>query len=146
MVIRTAETRWLGDSKNGTGKVKFERDSLDISYSSGSHFENIINTSSEELLGAALASCFNMELAVLLEQAGYAVQAIHTSARVSVEKIDGKNKITSFELDSETKVMPHISTVMLREKAELAKYKCHIPPELAGVDIKLKISHMLMAA
>jgi osmotically inducible protein OsmC len=146
MEVRTAETQWLGDSKNGRGRVKFGSDELEKSYSVESRFENMPGTNPEELLGATQAACFNIELAGLLEQEGYAVQAIHTIASMSIDNIGQKNKITSMEIDTEAKVLPHIDTVILREQAELAKNHCPAPFALSGVDVKLSARRMLMAA
>jgi len=146
MEVRTAQAQWLGDSKNGSGKVMFGSNARERSYSVNTRLKKIPDTNPEELLGATQAACFNRRLAGLLERAGYAVQAIQTVARVSIETIGKKTKIASIELDSETKVLPHIDTVILREKAELAKNHCPIPRALSGVDVKLSIRRMLMAA
>ena len=133
-------------AKTARGKVKLGNDAFESNYSFGSTFENLPGTNPEEQLGASQAACFNMNLAGLLEKVGYAVQAIHTIARITVDKIDKDYKITSMELESETKVMPHIDEVILREQAEVALHHCPVLPTLSGVDIKLVTRRMLMAA
>jgi osmotically inducible protein OsmC len=146
MVVRTAATQWLGDSKNGKGKVKLGSSELESTYTAGSRIEHTPGADPEELLGAEEAACFNKSFADVLDEAGYSVQAINTVARVHVDDVERERKIASIELDSEAKVMPDISEAILQEKAESAKYRCPVSPELSRTGLKLSIRHMPMAA
>ncbi|HUL00840.1 MAG TPA: OsmC family peroxiredoxin [Nitrospirota bacterium] len=146
MLVRTAEARWLGDVKTGKGRVKLGSDVFDGDFTLGSRFESAPGTNSEELLGAAQASCFNIALAKNLEQLGFAVQAIDTRASVSIDKVNNESKITSIEYNTEAKVMPHIDEVMLREQAELAVNHCPVSEALSGVSVIVNARRMMMAA
>lgn len=146
MIVRTAEAWWLGDGKAGKGKVKFGSFEPEYEYSLDSRFEDTPGVKSEEVIGAEQARCFNIELAKNLEQSGFNVQAIDTLARVSIDMVDGKEKIISLELDADTKVMPHIDEVILREHAEVAKHHCPVSPALSGVEVSVKTRRMDYAA
>lgn len=136
MIVRTAEALWEGDIKKGKGKVKLGSGYFEGNYSFGSRFEHANGTNPEELIGAAHAGCFSMALAVILGQAGYRVEHIHTVAKVTVDKYGDGYKITTIELDTEGKA-PGIDEKTFREKAELAKKNCPVSMALAGVEIKL---------
>jgi osmotically inducible protein OsmC len=136
MLVRTAEALWEGDIKKGKGKVKLGSGYFEGNYSFGSRFEHANGTNPEELIGAAHAGCFSMALAVILGQAGYRVDHIHTAARVTVDKYGDGYKITTIELDTEGKA-PGIDEKTFQEKAELAKKNCPVSMALAGVEIKL---------
>jgi lipoyl-dependent peroxiredoxin len=145
MIVRTAEALWEGDIKKGKGKVKLGSGYFDGNYSFGSRFEHANGTNPEELIGAAHAGCFSMALAMILGQAGYRVEHIHTVAKVTVDKYGDGYKITTIELDTEGKA-PGIDEKTFREKAELAKENCPVSMALAGVEIKLLARLVKLAA
>jgi osmotically inducible protein OsmC len=115
------------------------------SYSFGSRFEQTPGTNPEELIGAAHAGCFSMALSMMLEQAGYKVEQIHTIARVHIDKVSEGYKITTIELDTEGRV-PGIDERTFREKAEAAKKGCPVSMALTGVDIRLQARLVKLAA
>ncbi len=86
MPIRTAEALWEGNLKKGKGKVRLGSGLFEANYSFGSRFESGAGTNPEELIGAAEAGCYSMALSMLLEQAGYVVEHIHTIAKVRIDK------------------------------------------------------------
>ncbi len=136
MAIRSAEALWEGNLKTGKGKVRLGSGLFEGNYSFGSRFEAGAGTNPEELIGAAEAGCFSMALSLLLEQAGYTVDHIHTVAKVHIDRRGEGFKITSIELDTEGKV-PGIDEKTFRDKAESAKNGCPVSMALTGVDIKL---------
>jgi lipoyl-dependent peroxiredoxin len=137
MAVRFAEAQWEGNLKKGKGKVKLGSGAFEGDYSFGSRFEAARGTNPEELIGAAHAGCFSMALSMILELAGYTADRIHTTARVSIDKVGEGFKITSIELDTEGKV-PGIDEKTFKEKAEAAKKGCPVSVALSSVDIKLK--------
>lgn len=136
MIVRTSEARWEGNLKNGKGTVKLGSGNFQGNYSFGSRFDHAAGTNPEELIGAAHAGCFSMAFAMMLEQAGYAVNHIHTVARVSIDKVGEGYRIPTIELDTEGDV-PGIDEKTYRDIAEQAKQNCPVSLALAGVDIKL---------
>jgi osmotically inducible protein OsmC len=93
MIVRTSEALWEGNMKKGKGKMKLGSGYFEAPYSFGSRFEHGAGTNPEELIGAAHAGCFNMALTVLLDQAGYRIDHIHTTARVHLDKA---GRVTGF--------------------------------------------------
>lgn len=139
MPVRESRAVWNGNLKNGNGTVKSESGALEGAYSFGSRFrEGFKGTNPEELIGAALASCFSMFLSMLLEQAGHTPQKIESRAKVHLDQDQGGFKITSIELLSEADV-PGIEERALMEQAEDAKKGCPVSQSLK-VPVSLTIS------
>ena len=136
MAIRSASAVWEGNLKNGKGKMKLGSGAWEGAYSFASRFEQGQGTNPEELIGAAHAGCFSMALSLLLEQAGYPVEHIRTTARVHIDKAGAGFKITTIELETEGTV-PGIDDAAFRKQAEAAKKNCPVSMALTGVEIKL---------
>ena len=69
---RTAEAKWQGDLKTGTGEISMASSTLShVPYSFHSRFEQGKGTNPEELLAAAHAGCFTMALSNQLAQGGF---------------------------------------------------------------------------
>jgi osmotically inducible protein OsmC len=136
---------WEGNLIKGKGKMKLGSGAFEGSYSFGSRFENSPGTNPEELIGAAHAGCFSMALSMILDQAGYKAEQIHTLARVHIDKVGEGFKITTIELETEGKV-PGIDERTFREKAEIAKKGCPVSMALTGVDIRLQARLAKLAA
>jgi len=145
MIVRTAEAQWEGGLKKGKGKMMFGSGAFEGKYSFGSRFEQAPGTNPEELIAAAHAGCFSMALSMILEQAGYTADHIHTVAKVFVEKTGEGYKISGIELDTEGKV-PGIDERTFREKAEAAKKGCPVSVALSAVEIKLSTRLLTLAA
>jgi osmotically inducible protein OsmC len=86
-----------------------------------------------------------MALSMILDNAGYKVEQIHTIARVHIDKVGEGFKITTIELETEGKV-PGIDERTFREKAETAKKGCPVSMALTGVDIRLQARLVQLAA
>lgn len=136
MPIRRAEAIWEGNLNKGKGRLKLGSGAFEGNYSFASRFEQGPGTNPEELIGAAHAGCFSMFLSMLLDQAGYVPERIHTTARVHIDKTGEGFKITTIELETEGKV-PGIDEKTFNEKAEAAKKGCPVSVALAGTEIKL---------
>ncbi len=137
MPVRNADAVWEGNLKNGKGRVELGSGLFKGNYSFGSRFEQAPGTNPEELIAAAHAGCFSMFLSMLLEQAGYAVDHIHTVAKVHIDKVGEGFKITAIELDTEGKV-PGIDEKTFMNQAENAKRNCPVSLALGGTPIKLQ--------
>jgi osmotically inducible protein OsmC len=137
MPVRTAEAEWKGNLKQGAGTIKLGGGAFEGPYSFASRFEQGPGTNPEELIGAAHAGCFSMALSLMLEQAGFTADYVHTTARVRIEKVGEGFAITSSELDTKARV-PGLDQGTFLEKAEAAKAGCPVSKALAGTKITLK--------
>jgi len=137
MPVRNAEATWEGGLKAGKGNIKLGSGAFAGSYSFGTRFEGAPGTNPEELIGAAHASCFSMALSFMLEQAGHIPQSVHTTAKVTIDKVGEGFKITLIRLSTEGRV-PGIDDKTFREFAEKAKAGCPVSQALAATPIELE--------
>lgn len=137
MPVRQGKAVWQGTLKDGKGTVKLGGGAFEGPYSFASRFEEGAGTNPEELIGAAHAGCFSQALSLMLTQAGYPPEQIHTTANVHLNKVGDGFKITAIELDTEAQV-PGIDSDTFHNKAQAAKEGCPVSQALAGVEITLK--------
>ncbi len=136
MPVRIADAVWDGTLKEGSGKMRLPSSAFEGPYTWSSRFENGKGTNPEELLGAAHAGCFSMALSSNLGKAGFTPQHIHTQAQVTIENVEGKNRITRIQLETEAKV-PGISDDQFQQIAEAAKQGCPVSVALSNVPTSL---------
>jgi osmotically inducible protein OsmC len=136
MPVRRSEAVWNGGLKDGRGTMKLGSRAFEGSYSFSSRFEQGKGTNPEELIGAAHAGCFSMQLAGLLEASGHPATRIETAASVHIERDGGGFTITAIELDT-TAAVPGLDAPAFREVAGKAKLTCPVSRALAGVPITL---------
>jgi osmotically inducible protein OsmC len=131
MAVRNAHAVWQGDLRSGNGSIKTESGALDGSYSFGSRFveDKEPGTNPDELLGAALASCYSMALANMLAQEGHTPDRVATEARVHVVKGDEGFGVPKIELICEATV-PGIARDAFLKHAKAAKEGCPISKAL----------------
>lgn len=119
---RKASANWKGTGMEGVGSVSTQSTTLDnAQLSFKTRFADGVGTNPEELIGAAHAGCFSMQLSFLLNEAGFTADNIDTAA--SVNFLDGT--IVSINLDL-TATIPNISDEKFQEIALAAKAKCPI--------------------
>lgn len=83
---RSASAVWEGSLKEGNGKISTESNVLNnTQYSFKTRFEHGNGTNPEELIGAAHAGCFTMQLTAYLNEAGYTVASIETKCAVDFQ-------------------------------------------------------------
>ena len=138
MQIRTSEATWEGTLNDGKGRFWTESGEVSGVFSFGTRFEEQPGTNPEELIGAALASCFSMALAGDLGRAGHAPEAIRTVAMVHLDKGELGFAITGIDLDAEATV-PEIETSELESIARSTKETCPVSRAFATVPITLRI-------
>ena len=86
-IDRSASAQWSGGLKTGRGSLTTQSGVLFVAlYGFSSRFEGQPGTNPEELIGAAHAGCFTMQLSALLEKAGLTAERLDTTAVVSLEK------------------------------------------------------------
>jgi lipoyl-dependent peroxiredoxin len=136
MPVRTAEAEWNGDLPSGKGNMEFGGGAFSGQYSFGSRFEEGEGTNPEELIAAAHAGCFSMQLSGLLGRAGHVPDSVQTTAKVHVDKDDGGFSITRSELETEASV-PGLSDEEFQSVATEAKETCPVSRALGAIEISL---------
>ncbi len=123
---RTASAVWNGDLKAGKGTLSTQGGVLEKTpYSFSTRFEHGEGTNPEELIAAAHAGCFTMQLSAFLAKAGFTAEELTTHAAVSFEQVNGDWTITKVDLDLTGRV-PGIEEPKFIEIANDAKVKCPV--------------------
>lgn len=129
---RKGSANWTGTGMEGSGTVSSQTGTLkNTPLTFKSRFEEGTGTNPEELVGAAHAGCFTMQLSFLISEAGHTPDNLDTEAHVSFE--DGT--ITNITLDLKGKV-PGISEQEFNDFATKAKEICPIS-KLMNTEITL---------
>ncbi len=129
---RTAKAHWEGGGKDGKGSLTTESGVLKNSpYAYKTRFEDAVGTNPEELIGAAHAGCFTMQLSFFLVEEGFTAESLDTTAKVYFE--DGS--IPKIELTLKGKV-PGMDESKFKEIAKKAKENCPVS-KLLNADITL---------
>jgi osmotically inducible protein OsmC len=133
---RKANATWTGSGKDGKGSITTGSKVLDkTQYSFHTRFEDgEKGTNPEELIGAAHAGCFAMQLSFLLNESNFTATALDVDAVVTFE--DGA--ITKITLNLEGDV-PNIDAEQFQQIAHKAKEVCPISKVL-NTEIELKIT------
>jgi osmotically inducible protein OsmC len=137
MATRQAEAEWRGGLKDGQGEMELGSGAFKGPFSFQSRMENGAGTNPEELIGAAHAGCFSMQLSAMLAAAGHPPKRIHTTAKVHFGPVDGGFAITGIDLITEGDV-PGIDAAAFQEQARAAKEKCPVSKALAATPITLQ--------
>ena len=139
---RTASAVWNGDLKQGKGTLSTQGGVLNKTpYSFAARFEQGAGTNPEELIAAAHAGCFTMQLSAFLAQAGFTAEELTTNATLTFEQVDGTWTITTIHLDLTARV-PGIEAAKFEEIANDAKAKCPVSRVLkADIHLSAKLGH-----
>ena len=141
---RTATVTWNGNLATGSGTVSAGTSQLftDLPVSWAARTEAPAGqTSPEELLAAAHASCFSMQLSVGLDRAGTPPDHLHVSASVTFDKVGDAWTVTTSQLEV-VGVVPGIDEAAFEAAAQAAKDGCPISRALAG-NVELSVSATL---
>lgn len=83
---RNATAVWLGSGKEGKGNLTTQSKVLDqTQYSFKTRFEDGVGTNPEELVAAAHAGCFTMQLTFNIDGAGFTASQIDTKCDITFE-------------------------------------------------------------
>jgi osmotically inducible protein OsmC len=126
-IVSTANAEWKGTLKEGNGELGFG--SFKGAFTFAGRFETGDGTNPEQLLAAAHAGCFSMQLSGLLTAAGKPPTSIKTTAKVEI--VAGKG-ITSIALET-TGVVPGIDEKTFVETAQKAREVCPVSGALKAV-------------
>lgn len=117
---RKATAQWNGNLKEGKGSLTTDSTALDhTQYSFSTRFENGIGTNPEELLAAAHAGCFTMQLSAYLSESGFVPEELTTVSTIVFEN----GSIVRSELELKGKV-PTITEAEFQTIAHKAKENC----------------------
>ena len=135
---RKVNAIWNGGGADGSGFLTVQSGAFNkMPYSFKTRFENDngeLGTNPEELIVSALAGCFNMKLAFVINEADFKPKELNTNALLTFN--DGSVK--SIELSVIGKV-PNLKEEKFIELAEYAKNNCPISG-LLNCDILLNAS------
>ncbi|MBO6902956.1 MAG: OsmC family protein [Rhizobiaceae bacterium] len=134
---RHANAEWKGDLKNGSGTLDSQSGALKgLPYSFKMRFEDESGrsgTNPEELIAAAHAGCFAMQLSHFLAENGTTAEKLEASASVTL--IPGTG-ITESALTLVAAV-PGIDDAKFQELATRAKSACPVSGALGAINITL---------
>jgi lipoyl-dependent peroxiredoxin len=137
MSVRTSEAQWEGSLRDGKGRFWTESGEVSGVFSFPTRFEEREGSNPEELIGAALASCYSMALAGDVERAGSKPESVRTVARVHLDKGADGFEITGIDLDAEARV-PQIDPKEFDKIAQATKVNCPVGKVLAAVPITVR--------
>jgi peroxiredoxin, OsmC subfamily len=119
---RKATAQWNGNLKEGKGNLTTDSTALNhTQYSFSTRFENGVGTNPEELLAAAHAGCFTMQLSAFLSEAGFVPDELTTVSTIVFEN----GSIVRSELELKASV-PTISESEFQTIANKAKENCPV--------------------
>jgi lipoyl-dependent peroxiredoxin len=125
-IQRNGSAQWSGGIKDGKGLISTESGALkSYPYGFASRFEGKPGSNPEELLGAAHAACFTMALSLILGEAKLTATQMDTTARVTLEQVEGGWAINAVQLTLRAKV-PGADAATFAELAAKAKAGCPV--------------------
>jgi lipoyl-dependent peroxiredoxin len=125
-IIRSGSAAWSGGIKDGKGSISTESGALSAHpYGFASRFEGKRGTNPEELIGAAHAGCFTMAMSQVLAEAGLVATQIDTSAKVTLEQVEGGFTITKVHLEV-TASIPNLDDDHFQKLATKTKVNCPV--------------------
>ena len=142
MSIRRASTSWEGSLQDGKGRTSLDSSgaaTFDVSFPSRVADAEDDQTDPEELIGAALATCYSQNLAGTLGRNGVSLQTLQTQAKVTLTKSDTGLTITGIALTARATV-DGADNERFAELAAEAERTCPVSKALAGTAITLDAS------
>jgi lipoyl-dependent peroxiredoxin len=141
-VERRAKATWEGDLMGGSGEVSTDSGAVEgatVKWSSRAEQADE-NTSPEELIAAAHATCVSMALANGLAQAGTPAKRLESEATATFDKTGDGFRMTTMRLSIRGQV-DGLDEEGFRRAAEDAKENCPVSQALKGnVDVSVDAS------
>ena len=83
---RNATAVWNGELKTGSGKISTQSTVLNnTQYSFKTRFEDGVGTNPEELIAAAHAGCFTMQLTAYIGEENHKIESIQTKCEIDFQ-------------------------------------------------------------
>ncbi len=139
MPTRTARTAWNGTLEEGSGQVELtsSRSAPTRCLPKRAAEDAGGTTSPEELIAAAHAACYAMQLSALIAQAGGTPQSLDVQADVSLGPDSPTAASSSPASSSPCAARSRGSTTPASRRGRAGKGGCPISKALAGVEIRL---------
>jgi osmotically inducible protein OsmC len=138
-VTRTASVNWEGNVARGEGAISGQSGAIDeLPYTLATRIGNPEGkTSPEELLAAAVGSCFAMSVAGELTGTGTPPERLDVSASCTVDEVDGRHLVTEVDLNVRGRV-PGIDRETFARTAAEAEQGCTMAALVrAGAEVKV---------
>lgn len=142
MTIRTARTAWDGGLNDGSGQVELTSSgtgTFEVSWPKRTAVGADGTTSPEELVAAAHASCFSMQLSHEVAEAGGTPQTLEVTATVSFDPDPAGGFMVSGIALAVRGEVEGLDAEAFAQAADRAKVGCPISKALAAVPISLEI-------
>ncbi|MBV2141954.1 OsmC family protein [Falsochrobactrum sp. TDYN1] len=138
---RKATAVWQGTLKEGKGALTTQSGALkNLPYDFKARFEDEsgqAGTNPEELLGAAHAGCFAMQLSAFLAEHGTPAEKLEATATVSVGPASGGGFAISRSALTLNASVPGISADDFNRLAQKAKESCPLSKALGAIEVTL---------
>lgn len=135
-INRSGSVVWTGGLKDGKGAISTQSGALTgYPYGFSSRFEGVAGSNPEELIAAAHAACFTMALSLVLGEAGLRADQMDTSAKVTLEQVEGGYAITASHLTLKARI-PGADQDTFEKLAAGAKANCPVS-KLLNAEITL---------
>lgn len=143
MPVRTARVAWNGSLEQGSGQVELSSSKVgtfDVNFPKRAADEADGTTSPEELIAAAHAACYAMQLSALVARAGGTPQSLDVRADVTLGRDPaGGFAISGIALTVEGEVEGLDADGFAKAAAD-AKAQCPVSKALTGTTITLDAS------
>ncbi|MDQ2723752.1 MAG: OsmC family peroxiredoxin [Actinomycetota bacterium] len=139
MPTRTARTAWNGTLQEGSGQVELTSSKVgtfDVSFPKRAAEDAGGTTSPEELIAAAHAACYAMQLSAVIGEAGGTPQSLDVSVDVGLGPDTTGFKLTGIKITVRGEV-DGLDADGFATAAQNAKDSCPVSKALTGVDITL---------
>ncbi|HZB76882.1 MAG TPA: OsmC family peroxiredoxin [Solirubrobacteraceae bacterium] len=133
MATRSATAEWKGGLREGDGSFDTASGAVGGKYSFESRFTEEGGTNPEELIAAAQAGCYSMQLAAMLEAGGQTPESVRTEAKVQILKEGDGFAIKKIAMTTVARV-PGIDDAAFQETVRQAKEACLISQALGAVE------------
>lgn len=137
MPDRSSTAVWEGSIMEGTGTMTIGHGAWTGPYSFKSRFEDGKGTNPEELIAAAHAGCYSMQLSGVLGKAGHTPDSVRTTAVISLDKDDDGFTITRSDLTTEVAISG-LEDEEFQKHADEAKQGCPVSRALGAIEIGLE--------
>jgi lipoyl-dependent peroxiredoxin len=124
-IERNADVTWTGNVARGDGKISGGSGAIELlPFSLATRIGNPEGkTSPEELIAAAVGSCFAMSLAGELTQAGSPPELISVDSKCVVDEVEGSHVVTEVQLSVRARV-PGVDDADFQRIAREAEEGC----------------------
>lgn len=139
MPTRTARTAWNGTLQEGSGQLELTSSKVgtfDVSFPKRAAEDAGGTTSPEELVAAAHAACYAMQLSAVIGEAGGTPQSLDVSVDVGLGPDTKGFKLTGIKITVRGEV-DGLDADGFATAAQNAKDSCPVSKALTGVDITL---------